>query len=86
MIKTEIHICNCIDSECNSPPSNRLVHVDGECIHLDGTRHKIKTKKYDEHKKYTCQACNTEVELYWEPQYNVIRGKCPNCGTNWAES
>ena len=86
MIITEARICNCIDSECDTHPSNRLLHLDGECVHLDGTRHKIKTKKYAEHKKYTCQVCNTEVELYWESQYNGIRGMCPKCGTNWAES
>ncbi|MGI0010406.1 MAG: hypothetical protein ACREAE_03295 [Nitrosopumilaceae archaeon] len=39
-----------------------------------------------EHGVVYCPACNTEVELYWDPEYNGVRGTCIKCGTNWAES
>ena len=42
----EAHICNCVNNECNTHPANRLVHVDNECVHMDGTHHKIKTSDH----------------------------------------
>ncbi len=40
------HVCDCID-ECPTHPNNRWIHVGDECLHVDGTRHKIyrKSKK-----------------------------------------
>ncbi len=40
----------------------------------------------NDHEKIECPVCNSEIELYWEPRYRGIRGKCTKCGTNWAES
>ena len=43
-LKKVTTLCNCGD-ECPADPSNRLVHVDGKCVHADGTNHEIKGKK-----------------------------------------
>ena len=37
----ETHLCNCGD-DCPAPFHKRLIHIDDECIHTDGRRHKIK--------------------------------------------
>jgi len=39
------HICNCDSEQCYTPFYNRLYHDGDECIHLDGTHHKIKSKE-----------------------------------------
>ena len=33
-----------------------------------------------------CYTCNQTIQLYWEPRYHGLRGRCKCCGTNWAES
>ena len=38
--KKETRVCDCVD-ECPAHPSNRWIHVDDECLHVDGTRHRI---------------------------------------------
>jgi len=44
--KKGVHLCNCTD-ECPAHPNNRWIHVSDECLHVDGTRHRIyhKSKK-----------------------------------------
>ena len=37
-------LCNCTEKQCNADPKNKFVHIKDECIHLDGTRHKISLK------------------------------------------
>ena len=37
-------LCNCT-YECPAHPRDRLLHIDGKCYHVDGTNHKIYTKK-----------------------------------------
>ena len=37
------YLCNCNSEQCNTPFYNRLCHDGNECIHLDGTRHTIKS-------------------------------------------
>lgn len=39
-----------------------------------------------DHQKIECPICNSEIQPYWEPRYNGLRGKCGVCGTNWQES
>ena len=39
------HICNCDSEQCYTPFYNRLYHDGDECVHLDGTHHKIKSKE-----------------------------------------
>ena len=34
----------------------------------------------------SCPICNGNIEIYWEPRYNGMRGRCKRCGINWAES
>ncbi len=47
---------------------------------------KLLHKNYDDHDKAECPVCNSEIELFWEPRYDGIRGTCTKCGINWAES
>ena len=49
-------------------------------------RHLYRKDNENETAHGICPVCNTEVELYWEPRYNGVRGSCSKCGTNWAES
>ena len=35
-----IHMCDC-DHSCPVHPHKRLVHVEGICLHTDGTHHKV---------------------------------------------
>lgn len=35
-------LCNCDQKECPTPYSNRYLHVNDECVHLDGTKHKLR--------------------------------------------
>ncbi|HEY4680276.1 MAG TPA: hypothetical protein VIH04_03305 [Nitrosarchaeum sp.] len=43
-------LCNCED-DCSADPSNRFVHVDDKCIHMDVTSHRIMGKKRALHYK-----------------------------------
>ena len=36
-------LCDCDSEQCHAPFYNRLFHDGNECVHIDGTRHKIKT-------------------------------------------
>ena len=38
------HLCDCDSEQCHTPYYNRLCHEGDECIHVDGTRHKISPK------------------------------------------
>ena len=38
------NLCNCNSEWCTTPFYNRLYHVGNDCIHLDGTRHTIKSE------------------------------------------
>ena len=40
-----VPLCDCDENECPTPIWNRLLDVDDECIHMDGTKHKIHRKK-----------------------------------------
>ncbi len=37
----KVHLCDCRNN-CPASPLKRFIHVDDECIHIDGSRHKIK--------------------------------------------
>ena len=39
------NLCNCNSEQCSTPFYNRLYHDGDECIHQDGTRHKIKSEE-----------------------------------------
>ncbi len=41
--RERVRLCDCID-ECPAHPNNRWIHVGDECLHVDGTRHKINLK------------------------------------------
>lgn len=43
-------LCNCKD-DCSADPSNRFVHVNDKCVHMDGTNHGIMGKKWPLHYK-----------------------------------
>lgn len=39
----KVYLCDC-KYDCPTHPSNRLYHVGDECVHIDGTKHKIQPK------------------------------------------
>lgn len=49
-LKKVATLCNCED-DCSADPSNRFVHVNDKCVHMDGTNHGIMGKKWALHYK-----------------------------------
>ena len=44
LVNAMVNLCDCDEDECNVPLNQRAIHVNGECVHLDGTHHKIHHK------------------------------------------
>ena len=76
-------LCDCDEKACPAPFSNRLVHAGGQCIHVDGTRHKIRPKRRIKVKKITCWNCGSEVIQYYSDGYGGKRARCPVCNVNF---
>ncbi len=48
------------------PFQNRFIHIKGECVHLDGTRHKIQRKQMKCSKKGCSKSADESIGHYSE--------------------
>ena len=66
------HLCDCNSEQCHAPYYNRYIHEGDECVHVDGTRHKIQRELIRVRYKFKDEDDFITITVT-EGQYNNLR-------------